>query len=145
MTRYLAGLAITCVLCGATWAGGNGPSRQGNRPGPGSRDLNPRDRDRGPMHNDPRSSPHYREFQQRSPEFYREYGDRHARRFSNGHFYEGREHRHWGHCYYEARWRVTFYYDPCFSCYYYWCERDCRFYPVCYIEYAPPTIDLGPF
>ena len=44
MTRYLAGLAITCVLCGATWAGGNGPSPQGNRPSPGSHDVNPRDR-----------------------------------------------------------------------------------------------------
>jgi hypothetical protein len=77
-------------------------------------------------------------------EFYRDYFRDHGHRFKYGWYYEGRHHRHWIWSYYNRLWRTTFYFDRALGGYYYWSQNDNRFYPLSYIDEAPPTNDLGP-
>lgn len=53
-------------------------------------------------------------------------------KFSQGYFYQGKNHSHWTCHRWDARYGCTCYFDPCCSCWYYWCEIDICYYPVTY-------------
>jgi hypothetical protein len=59
--------------------------------------------------------------------------------FSHGHYYSGRDHYHWTYRYYWQRYGCDCYYCPSTCGWYYWCEPRCCYYPVSYINYAPPS------
>src|SRR5204862_154732 len=59
-------------------------------------------------------------------------------RFSHGHYYTGRSHRHWTHYYWNPRYGCNFYWDPWASSYYYWYAPEERYYPASYVGIAPP-------
>ena len=56
-------------------------------------------------------------------------------RFAQGYFYRGRSHSHWTYTRFDSRYGCTCYYDPCCSCWYYWCEPATCYYPVAYCPY----------
>jgi hypothetical protein len=69
----------------------------------------------------------------------RDYKDKHGKVFAGGHYYEGRDHRHWTRWNWDARHSCYQYWCPSAQCYYYWCApRNC-YYPVTYINEYPPT------
>src|SRR5258708_3551911 len=69
-------------------------------------------------------------------------------RFEHGIYYKGKDHPHWAHCRYDARYGCDCYWDPCSLSWYYWCEPDFCYYPVTYVPYRTyswrPVVVLGP-
>jgi hypothetical protein len=70
-----------------------------------------------------------------SPSRYVNYHQNYGTRFAHGYFYSGRSHNHWSYSRYDSRYGCTCYYDPCCSCWYYWCEPVSCYYPVTYCPY----------
>jgi hypothetical protein len=99
--------------------------------------------DRGRANGDERERG-FRRYAERPHDFYVRYGREHARSFSHGHFYPGRFHRHWAWSFFHPRFRTTVYYDPFFDAYFYWSADQNAFFPISFIDQAPPTDDLGP-
>ena len=56
-------------------------------------------------------------------------------KFAHGYFYRGREHNHWTSHRFDSRYGCECYFDPCCSCWYYWCQPASCFYPVTYCPY----------
>ena len=64
------------------------------------------------------------------------YNINYGTRFAHGYYYSGRNHNHWSYSRYDARYGCVCYYDPCCSCWYYWCEPASCYYPVTYCPYS---------
>ena len=56
-------------------------------------------------------------------------------KFAHGYFYRGREHNHWTSHRFDSRYGCECYFDPCCSCWYYWCQPASCYYPVTYCPY----------
>ena len=67
--------------------------------------------------------------------FNHNYHTTHGTRFQHGYFYRGHSHSHWTYQRYDSRYGCVCYYDPCCSCWYYWCEPASCYYPVTYCPY----------
>ena len=59
--------------------------------------------------------------------------------FKYGYYFKGKNHRHWSYGYWNARYRVYFFYEPGLRTFYYWNARQACYYPVSYITIAPPV------
>jgi hypothetical protein len=71
--------------------------------------------------------------------FDRNYGRTHGRSFRYGTYYQGRNHYHWSHYCWWARYGCYAYWCPSTNCYYYWSETASCYYPVSYAEVVAPT------
>jgi hypothetical protein len=60
-------------------------------------------------------------------------------KFAHGYFYRGREHSHWSSHRFDSRYGCECYFDPCCSCWYYWCQPDGCYYPVTHCPYRVYT------
>jgi opacity protein-like surface antigen len=69
---------------------------------------------------------------------------RYGHKFSHGYYYRGRDHHHWTHRRYWAKYRTTCYWDPGTRCWYYWCPSRACYYPVGYIAVEPPAVEEAP-
>jgi hypothetical protein len=69
------------------------------------------------------------------PGRYANYHQTYGTRFAYGYFYRGRNHAHWSYQRWDARYGCNCYYDPCCTCWYYWCEPASCYYPVSYCPY----------
>jgi hypothetical protein len=67
--------------------------------------------------------------------YYVSYGTK----FKHGYYFKGKDHRQWSYCYWNARYRCYFFYEPDLCSYYYWCASQNCYYPVTYITIAPPV------
>jgi hypothetical protein len=72
------------------------------------------------------------------------YHTRHGHKFSHGYYYRGRDHSHWTHRRYWAKYRTTCYWDPGTRGWYYWCPSRACYYPVSYIAVEPPAVEEAP-
>lgn len=70
---------------------------------------------------------------------YHDYHKKHGTAFKYGYFFKGKEHRHWSYGYWNAKNRCYFFYEPGLRCFYYWCAPKACYYPVSYIQVAPPV------
>src|SRR5437762_2773722 len=77
----------------------------------------------------------------RSSVGFKNYHTRYGSKFSHGYFYSGRKHLHWTYRSYYPKYRSYCYYCPSACSWYYWCEPKACYYPVRYIEKAPPTVN----
>jgi hypothetical protein len=68
----------------------------------------------------------------------------HGTKFSHGYYYRGHHHRHWTYTTWNAKYRTRFYWDPSAEAWYYWSSKQEIYYPVSYIETAPPVIEKAP-
>jgi hypothetical protein len=66
---------------------------------------------------------------------YANYHQTYGTKFAYGYLYRGRNHAHWSYQRWDARYGCTCYYDPCCTCWYYWCEPASCYYPVSYCPY----------
>jgi hypothetical protein len=64
-------------------------------------------------------------------------------RFVGGWYYRGISHPHWTYTYWSTRYRSPLYWDPSVRTYYYWYQPAGVYYPVSYIETAPPVVAPG--
>ena len=86
----------------------------------------------------------YKQYRTYSETYYASYTAKYATKFSDGFYYKGSEHRHWAYSYYSTTYRTTVYYDVATRGFYYYHAPQQSFFPMSYIEKAPPTKDLGP-
>jgi hypothetical protein len=63
--------------------------------------------------------------------------------FAGGWYYQGINQRHWTYTYWSTRYRTALYWDPYVATYYYWYAPARRYYPVSYIQAAPPVVSPG--
>jgi hypothetical protein len=66
---------------------------------------------------------------------YTNYHQTYGTKFAYGYFYRGRNHAHWSYQRWDSRYGCNCYYDPCCTCWYYWCEPVSCYYPVSYCPY----------
>jgi hypothetical protein len=52
-----------------------------------------------------------------------------------GYCYPGKDHNHWSSSYWDKRYGCELFYDPCCSCYCYYCQPDDCWYPCDYCPY----------
>ena len=54
-----------------------------------------------------------------------------------GYCYPGKWHTHWHHCIWDPCFSCYYFYCPSTCCYYYWCEADYCYYPChWFVEYG---------
>jgi hypothetical protein len=68
----------------------------------------------------------------RRPVVVRPYFEGHARHFSGGYYYAGREHHHWTRTVWDSHYHRYQYWDPGLNCWFYWYAPGNCYYPVSY-------------
>ena len=63
---------------------------------------------------------------------HRGHGRYHSVRFKGGHYYRGRSNHFWTRRVWDVRYRRYIYWNPVYSCYYYFYEPGDCYYPVSY-------------
>jgi hypothetical protein len=61
-------------------------------------------------------------------------------KFSKGVYYKGHHHKHWAKSYWSPKWKTRFFYCPSAVAWYYWYAPKACYYPVGYMNEAPPVV-----